>query len=151
MNHLLWIKCTIPPGVEHISKMRDLHNDDDIDDLCHKFYQDFHLDKRGFAFGSGELSVHKIDHDGSDDDVKTPIKSNVLLNDFFTPSEDEEHHQDKCGPGQSKAHALLVELPATALHRKSLCCFSFVALATVLANLSSIASFSFLTFQHIVQ
>ena len=151
MNCLLWIKCTIPPGVECVSKMRDLHNDNDIDDLCHKFYQDFHLDKRGFTFGFGELSVCKINHDGSDDDVKMPIKSNVLLNDFFMPSEDEEHHQDKCGPGQSKEHALLVELPATALCCKSLCCFSFVTLATVLADLSLIASFSFLTFQHIVQ
>ena len=123
---MLWIKCTIPPKKEHVSKMRGLHKNDDIDDLCYKFYQDCRLAERGFTFGFGELSVCMIDHDGSDDDVKTPIKSNVLLNEFFMPSEDEEHHQDECGPGQSEEHALLVELPATVLHCKSLCCFSFV-------------------------
>ena len=124
---MLWIKCTIPPGKEKFfTKMRGLHENNDIDDLKNKFYQDSLLAERGFTFGFGELSVCKINHDGSDDDVKTPIKSNVLLNDFLVPSEDEEHHQNECGPGQSEEHALLVELPATVLHRKSLCCFSFV-------------------------
>ena len=148
---MLWIKHTIPPEKEHVSKMRGLHENDDIDDLCYKFYQDHCLAERGFAFGFGELSVCKIDHDGSDDDVKTPIESDALLKDFFVPSDDEEHHQDEHGPGQSKAHALLVELPLTALNCKSLCCFSFVTLATVRAKLLLIASFLFLTFQHIVQ
>ena len=63
--------------------MRGLHENDDIDDLCHKFYKEFHLDKKGFTFGSGELSVCMIDHDGSDDDVKMPIESDALLKDFF--------------------------------------------------------------------
>ena len=148
---MLWIKCTIPPGDECVSKMRGLHENDDIDDLCHKFHQDCCLAERGFTFGSGELSVCKIDHDGSDDEVKMPIESDAKLKDFFVPSDDEEHDKDDDGPGQSKAHALLVELPATALCRKSLCCFSFVTLATILANLSLITSFLFLTFQHIMQ
>ena len=94
--------------------MRGLHKSNDIDDLCLKFYQDCHLADRGFTFGSGELSVHKIDHDGNDDDVKMPIESDVKLKDFFMPSDNEECHKDECGPGQSKAHALLVELPLTA-------------------------------------
>ena len=83
MNRLLWIKHTIPPGVECISKMRGLHENNDIDDLCYKFYQDCHLAERGFTFGFGELSVCTIDHDGSDDDVKMPIESDVTLEDFF--------------------------------------------------------------------
>ena len=135
MNRSLWIKHTIPPGVECVSKMRGLHENNDIDDLCYKFYQDCRLAERGFAFGSGELSDCKIDNDGSDDGVKMPIETDKKLKDFFVPSDDEECNKEDHGPGQSKAHALLVELLPMALNCKSLCCFPFVTLATVQANL----------------
>ena len=123
---MLWIKHTIPPEEETSSKLRGMHENADIDDLKNKFYQDSLLAERGFTFGFGELSVCTINHDGSDDDVKMPIETDVKLNDFLMPSEDEDHHEHELGPGQCREHALLVELPATALHRKSFCCFSFV-------------------------
>ena len=90
---MLWIKCTIPPEKETSSKLRGMHENADIDDLKNKFYEDSHFDKRGFAFGFGELSVCKIDHDGSDDDVKMCLETDVKLKDFLMPSEAKDQHK----------------------------------------------------------
>ena len=122
---MAWIKCTIDSKQETSSKLREFSEISDIDDLKNKFYQECHLADRGFAFGYGELSVCKIDHDGSDE-VKIWLATDASLMDFFAPSPEELHHECKLGPGQCQEHALLVELPATVFHCKSLCCFSFV-------------------------
>ena len=125
MSRMAWIKHFIDSQQENTSKLREFSETSDIDDLKNKFYQECHLADRGFAFGYGELSVYKINHDGSDE-VKMWLETDASLKDFLMPSQDEHHHEHELGPGQCKEHALLVELPATVLHCKSLCCFSFV-------------------------
>ena len=115
MSRMAWIKHFIDSQQENTSKLREFSEISDIDDLKNKFYQECHLVDRGFAFHCGELSVHKIDHDGSDE-VKIPLETDASLKDFLVPSADEHHHKHELGHGQCKEHALLVELPATALN-----------------------------------
>ena len=124
---MVWIKCFIDSQQENTSKLREFPKNSDIDDLKNKFYEKCHLADRGFAFSEGELSVYKIVHDGSDsDEEKIWLATGASLKDFFVPSPEELDHDYELGPGQCQEHALLVELPATVLHCKSLCCFSFV-------------------------
>ena len=122
---MAWIKHFIDSQQETTSKLREFSEISDIDDLKNNFYQECHLADRGFAFHHGELSVYKIDHDGSDE-VKIRLATGASLKDFFMPSPEELDHDYELGPGQCPEHALLVELPATVFHCKSLCCFSFV-------------------------
>ena len=124
---MAWIKCFIDSQQETTSKLREISEISDIDDLKNKFYKECHLSDRGFAFSYGELSVYKIVHDGSDsDEEKILLEAGASLTEFFVPSPEEIDDYYEFGPGQCQKHALLVELPATVFHCKSLCCFSFV-------------------------
>ena len=127
MSHMAWIKCFIDSQQENTSKLREFSEISDIDDLKNKFYQECHLADRGFTFSYGKLSVYKIVHDGSDsDEEKILLETGASLKEFFAPSPEEIDHDCEFGPGQCQEQALLVELPATVFHCKSLCCFSFV-------------------------